>query len=157
MQVAILSKGGWHADQLGRALTERGHAARLLPYEALIARFEGNRGAAGALACEGTAVLEADAVLARFIPAGSLEQIIYRVDALHWIEDRGVPVVNPPRAIERSVNKFYTTALLTEAGLPTPETVVCDGIDQALAAVRRLGDVVIKPIFGSLGHGMVRV
>ena len=32
--------------------------------------------------------MEADGVLARIIPDGSLEQIIYRVDALHWIEDR---------------------------------------------------------------------
>src|SRR5215471_11445027 len=136
MQVAILSKGGWHADQLGRALTERGHAARLLPYEALIARFEGKRGSAGTLTCEADAVLEADVVLARFIPAGSLEQIIYRVDALHWIEDRGVPVVNPPRAIERSVDKFYTDARLRAAGLATPETVVCERVDDAMAAIR---------------------
>ena len=102
-------------------------------------------------------LLHADAVLARIIPGGSLEQIIYRVDALHWIEERGVPVMNSPRAIERSVNKFYTTALLHEAGLPTPETIVCEQPDEAIAAIRRLGEVVVKPIFGSLGHGMVRV
>src|SRR5688572_25829176 len=35
-------------------------------------------------------VFDADAVLARIIPDGSLEQIIYRVDALHWIEERGI-------------------------------------------------------------------
>ena len=74
-------------------------------------------------------------MLARIIPGGSLEQIIYRVDALHWIEKRGVPVMNSPRAIERSVDKFYTTALLQEAGLPTPETVVCEGATEAMAAV----------------------
>ena len=62
-------------------------------------------------------LFEADAVLARIIPSGSLEQIIYRVDALHWIEERGVPVINSPRAIERAVDKFYTSALLQEAGL----------------------------------------
>ncbi len=96
-------------------------------------------------------------MLARIIPGGSLEQVIYRVDALHWIEDRGVLVMNSPRAIERSVNKFYTTALLHEAGLPTPETIVCEQADEAIAAIRSLGEVIIKPIFGSLGHGMVRV
>ncbi len=107
-------------------------------------------------------------MLARIIPNGSLEQIIYRVDALHWIEERGVPVMNSPRAIERSVDKFYTTALLQEAGLPTPETVVCERAADAMAAIRAmLGTdqpwpdggraVIIKPIFGSMGHGMVRV
>ena len=79
------------------------------------------------------------------------------MDALHWIEKRGVPVMNSPRAIERSVDKFYTTALLQEAGLPTPETIVCERPADAMAAVRAMGDVILKPIFGSMGHGMVRV
>src|SRR5207344_3447416 len=70
---------------------------------------------------------------------------------------RGMVVMNSPRAIERSVDKFYTSALLQEAGLPTPETVVCEGVTDAMAAVRAMGDVIIKPIFGSMGHGMVRV
>jgi RimK family alpha-L-glutamate ligase len=164
MQVLILSKAGWHADQLRRALAERGHAARVVPYDALVARF----GAAGAASLDGerTPILDADAVLARFIPSGSLEQIIYRVDALHWIEDHGVPVVNSARAIERSVDKFYTDACLREAGLPTPETCVCARLDDAIAAIRTMlatgsGEVgpgvIIKPIFGSMGHGIVRV
>jgi len=42
MQVVILSKPGWHADQLCRALDERGHCGRVLPYESLVARFTGN-------------------------------------------------------------------------------------------------------------------
>jgi len=66
-------------------------------------------------------------------------------------------VMNSPRSIERSVDKFYTTALLQEAGLPTPETVVCEGAADAMAAVLAMGDVIVKPIFGSMGQGMVRV
>ena len=102
-----------------------------------------------------------DAVLARIIPNGSLEQVIFRVDALHWIEERGIPVVNSARAIERSVDKFYTTARLQQAGLPVPETVVCEGADAAMDAIRRMlssgGEVIVKPIFGSMGHGLVRI
>jgi RimK family alpha-L-glutamate ligase len=157
MHVAILSaRTGWHTDQLCRALADRQHTSRVLKYAGLVARLGARRGAAG-LSSGTTALLDADAVLARIIPDGSLEQIIYRVDVLHWIEDRGVPVINSPRAIERSVDKFYTTALLHEAGLPTPETVVCEGMADAMAAVRAMGDVIVKPIFGSMGHGMVRV
>ena len=58
-----------------------------------------------------------DAVLARIIPSGSLEQIIYRVDALHWLEDRGVRVMNSPRAIERIRGQVLHDALLHDAGL----------------------------------------
>lgn len=161
MQVAILNAGaGWHTDELCRALGERGHIGVVLPYEGLLAHLgmaRAGTAAAASLTSTGTSILEADAVLPRIVPTGSLEQIIYRVDALHWIEDRGVTVMNSPRAIERSVDKFYTTALLQEAGLPTPETMVCERPADAVAAVRAMGDAIIKPIFGSMGHGIVRV
>jgi RimK family alpha-L-glutamate ligase len=155
MRAVILSaRTGWHTDELCRALAARGHVAVVLPYEGLVAKLGGSsRG----LQSSGVPVLDADVVLARIIPGGSLEQVIYRVDALHWIENRGVPVVNSPAAIERSVDKFYTTTLLQDAGLPVPETTVCEGVDEAVDAVRAMGDAIIKPIFGSLGHGMVRV
>lgn len=154
LSVSILSvRAGWHTDELLRALSERGHVGVVVPYEGLIAKV----GGAGALRSEGVPLFESDAVLARIIPSGSLEQIIYRVDALHWLEERGVPVINSPRAIERAVDKFYTSALLHEAGVPTVETVVCERAADAVAAVREFGDAVIKPIFGSMGHGLVRV
>jgi RimK family alpha-L-glutamate ligase len=157
MRVVILSaRTGWHTDELIRALTERGHLAAVVPYEGLIASVL-EAGLQARLTSEQISVLDADAVLARIIPGGSLEQLIYRVDALHWIENRGVRVVNSPRAIERSVDKFYTTTLLHDAGLLVPETVVCERVEDAIAAVRTMRDVIIKPIFGSLGHGMVRV
>src|ERR1700674_2103856 len=158
MHVAILNAHtGWHTDELCRALADRGHTGRVLPYGGLLARLGTERGVAVGHASDSAAIFDADAVLTRFIPTGSLEQIIYRMDALHWIEKRGVPVINSPRAIERSVDKFYTSALLQEAGLPTPETVVCERTADAMAAVRAMGDVIFKPIFGSMGHGMVRV
>jgi RimK family alpha-L-glutamate ligase len=157
VRVTILSaRTGWHTDELLRALTERGHSGVVVPYEALVARVA-SRGKPVSLQAGPDQLLDADAVLARIIPNGSLEQIIYRVDALHWLEDRGLRVMNSPRTIERCVDKFYTSALLHEAGLETPETVVCERIDDAMNAVREMGDVIVKPLFGSMGHGMVRV
>jgi RimK family alpha-L-glutamate ligase len=157
VHVSILSaRTGWHTDELLRALTARGHTGRVVPYEALVARIA-SRGRPVSLSADADQLLDARAVLARIIPNGSLEQIIYRVDALHWLEERGVRVMNSPRAIERCVDKFYTSALLHDAGLDTPDTVVCERIDDAMAAVREMGDVIVKPLFGSMGHGMVRV
>ena len=157
MHIPILSaRTGWHTDELLRALVARGHTGAVVPYETLVAQI-GTRNATDALSSEAQELLGASAVLARIIPNGSLEQIIYRVDALHWLEDRGVCVVNSPRTIERCVDKFYTSALLREAGLAVPETIVCERIDDAMAAMREMGDVIVKPLFGSMGHGMVRV
>src|SRR6266404_9617268 len=157
VRVAILSArqgGGWHTDQLCRALAERGHEGCVLPYEGLVSRFGGS---GPPFVAAGEDLASCGAVLARIIPAGSLEQIIFRMDALHALEERGMAVINSPRTIERTVDKLWTTALLQHAGLPVPETVVCEDPEAAMAAFRTLGDVIVKPLFGSMGLGMVRV
>ena len=99
-----------------------------------------------------------DAVIVRGIPRGSLEQVIFRVDALHALVARGVTCVNGPRAIERTVDKFLASALLARAGVPTPRTIACERPEDALEAFEELGgDVIVKPLFGAMGAGMTRV
>lgn len=125
----------------------------VLPYEGLVATV----GPAPGLRSRTVELDQVDAVLARIIPSGSLEQIIFRVDALHRLEERGIQVVNSPRTIERTVDKFWTSTLLERCGIPTPETIVCDSAEEAFAGFRTLGDVIVKPLFGSMGLGMIRV
>jgi RimK family alpha-L-glutamate ligase len=125
----------------------------VVPYEGLVASV----GRRSGLRSRSTDLDRADAVLARIIPSGSLEQIIFRVDALHRLEERGVRVMNSPRAIERTVDKFWTSALLERCGIPTPDTIVCETSEEAFAAFRELRDVIVKPLFGSMGLGMTRV
>jgi RimK family alpha-L-glutamate ligase len=154
VQLAVLAaRAGWHTQQLEKAARERGYPLTLVPYEGLVAHI----GPASATRSRSTALDSADVVLARIIPSGSLEQIIFRLDALHRLEDRGTRVVNSPRTIERTVDKFWTSSLLEQCGIPTPETVVCDDPDEAFEAFRSLGDVIVKPLFGSMGLGMTRV
>lgn len=154
MRLAVLAaRTGWHTEQLERAAAERGHTITVVPYEGLVASI----GPAPGLRSQNTELDNADAVLARIIPSGSLEQMIFRMDALHRLEDRGIRVINSPRAIERTVDKFWTSALLEQCGIQTPETIVCENIDEAFQAFRALGDAIVKPLFGSMGLGMVRV
>ena len=100
---------------------------------------------------------ELKGLIVRSLPGGSLEQVIYRVNALHYLEKLGVRVINSASVIEKTVDKFYTTALLAESGLPVPRTVVAENYEQAMKAVEDMGIVVVKPIFGSLGKGIVRI
>ena len=154
MRLAVLAaRAGWHTQQLERAAALRGHEAIILPYERLVA----NIGPGPGLHSQSCDLDTVDVVLARIIPSGSLEQIVFRVDALHRLDDRGVPVVNSPRAIERTVDKFWTSALLEQCGIATPETVVCEDPEQAMSAFRRMQDVIVKPLFGSMGLGLVRI
>lgn len=155
MKAAILGQmGGWHTESLSGALAARGIAAECLSVRQLTAQVGGSP----RLAVQGAALDDHDVVFVRAIPTGSLEQVIYRMDALRVLEQQGVLVVNSARAIERGVDKYYTAALLETAGLPTPRTLVTERFDDALAAFDELGgDVVVKPLFGSEGRGMVRV
>lgn len=125
----------------------------LLPWEANLGRMGCDAGVSNS----GQTLDKSGAVLARIIPSGSLEQIIYRVNTLHRLEESGVRVMNSARAIERTVDKAWTSAILERAGLPTPETVACERAEDAFEAFRRMGDVVVKPLFGSMGLGMSRV
>jgi RimK family alpha-L-glutamate ligase len=154
MHLAVLAaRTGWHTRELERAAAELGHQATVLPYEESVAHI----GAGGGFRSRGVDLCQMDLVLARIIPSGSLEQIIFRVDTLHCLEERGVRVVNTPRTIERTVDKLWTSALLERCGISTPDTVVCETTEAAFEGFRSLGDVIVKPLFGSMGLGMVRV
>ena len=115
-------------------------------------------GDAHVLGPEGVALDALDLLIVRGLPRGSLEQVIFRMDALHVLADRGVRCVNAPRAIERTIDKSWAGAVLALAGLPTPPTIVCERYDDAMQAFEQLGgDVVVKPLFGAMGNGIVRV
>jgi len=159
VRIGILgSRRGWHVEALRKALERRGVPVECFPITRLVARIsEARTSAEPRVRIEDQILENYDAIIVRSIPAGSLEQIIFRVDVLHRLENLGVRVVNSARTIERTVDKYYTSALLEDAGLPTPRTVVTERFDEAMDAFKELGDVVVKPLFGSEGRGMVRV
>jgi ribosomal protein S6--L-glutamate ligase len=101
---------------------------------------------------------EVDAVLVRTMPPGSLERVVFRMDLLARLEAAGRVVINPPKAIEAAVDKYLTLAKLQSAGLPIPETIVCQTADDAIQAFVQLDrDVVVKPLFGGEGRGIARL
>jgi ribosomal protein S6--L-glutamate ligase len=149
MRIAILSGGqGWHVRDLQRAAQDQGYQVDVVDF-----RRVSSRCAAGASPLDAT-----DAIIVRTMPPGSLEQVVFRMDCLHRAEQRGIRVLNPVRALEICIDKFLATARLEAAGLPVPRTIVCQTADDALQAFGELGgNVVVKPLFGSEGRGMVRI
>lgn len=148
MRIVILGAAdGWHVGDLLRAAAELGHDASVLPFAAITCQV-GLEAASPPF----------DAALVRTMPLGSLEQVIFRMDALHGWQAAGVRILNPPLALETCIDKFLTCLRLERAGLPVPPTLVCQNADEALLAFQRLGsDVVVKPLFGSEGRGLMRV
>lgn len=155
MKFAVLaSPDSWYGRDLQRAAAGH-HEITLLPFSGIQSHVSetGIKVASG-----GRDLLQFDAILVRTMPSGSLEQVVFRMDALARCEALGVVVVNSARAIEAAVDKYLATAKLKAAGLATPCTVVCQTVDEAMQAFEQLGkDVVIKPLFGSEGRGITRV
>lgn len=170
MRIAVLSAGdGWHVRDLIRAADQLGHQAEAVDFRRLSAAV-GISGEACAwqVTANGNTFLsqlpppaarnQPEAIVVRTMPPGSLEQVIFRMDLLQRLQAQGVMVLNPPRAVEICVDKYLTTALLDAAGLRVPATAVCQHADAALEAFHALGgDVIVKPLFGSEGRGMLRV
>lgn len=149
MRLAILSGGGgWHVRDVARAAAADGHESAVIDLRTVSA----------GVASAWRPLPGFDAVLVRSVPAGSLEQVVFRMDVLHRLRAVGVPVLNPPAALEACVDKYLACARLEAAGLPVPATVVAQDAESALRAFEQLGgDVVVKPLFGSEGKGMTRV
>lgn len=155
MKIGILAnEGSWYFSDLQRAAGTLGADCTRLDFERLVARI----GSQGESVCRGAAGLPFDVVIVRTMPPGTLEQVVYRMDALGRLAAAGTRVINSPKSLECAVDKYLTTARLSAAGLPVPETIVCEHEDDALIAFEELGgDVVVKPIFGAEGRGIVRV
>lgn len=149
MRIAILSAGdGWHVRDLQRAAAALGREATAVDFRKVFA----------SVAASFDSLAGFDAVLVRTMPPGSLEQVIFRMDVLHRLQAGGVKVLNPPAAVEACVDKYLATAKLQAAGLRVPPTIVCQHADAAMEALAALGgDVVVKPLFGSEGRGMIRL
>jgi RimK family alpha-L-glutamate ligase len=158
LRVAVLgASGSWHSRGLIGALAARGHDVLAIPATRLRS-IVGSDGDAHVLGPGGEALRSLDLLIVRGLPRGSLEQVIFRMDALHVLSEQGVRCVNAPRAIERTIDKSWASAVLALAGVPTPPTIVCERYEDAMQGFEALGgDVVVKPLFGAMGNGIVRV
>ena len=156
MKIGILGNDGkeWHIQRLLGDLRRRGAEAYVFPATRLVSRI----GAEPKVSVKGYMIEDYDAVIVRRMPGGTAERVFYRMDALHMLEEYGVYVINPALSIEKSVNKYYTSALLEKAGIMSPRTVVTESFTESMRAFEELGgDVVVKPLFGSLGAGITRL
>ncbi len=155
MKIAVLGKrDAWYTTAIQEAFRARGIDVPCFPVTALTA----SAGMGSFMRSSGQSLDDFDHLLVRAIPSGSLEQVIYRMDALHCLENRGVRVINPAETIERGDDKYYTLTLAEDLGIQIPPTIITEKFEDAISAFDELGgDIIVKPLFGSEGKGMVRV
>jgi len=154
-KIAIVTDDpGWHGRQLTASLKEHGFESQYVSLTDCIIEINGDGNEITFPGFDGFPL----GVFVRGVPGGSLEQVIFRLDILHAVQEMGVTVFNTPRSIERTVDKPLTSLLLNRAGLPTPTTWICETpehaksiLDKETASGKQL---VLKPLFGSQGIGV---
>lgn len=73
-------------------------------------------------------------------------------------EANGVKVVNAPKVAERCGDKYVTSQILVQNGIPTPRVLMAFDEESALAAVDAMGyPCVLKPVVGSWGRLLAKV
>jgi len=146
---------GWCSTQLRKAMDKQNITPVCFGYRAIIGRVNYTPDASVG---DVNMLKDLDAIITRPIGRGSLEEIIFRMNLLHKLERAGMLIINPPLAIERSVDKYCSLTLFQENGIPVPKTAVTESHDEALKCFIELGeDVVVKPVFGSRGVGATRI
>ena len=170
MKIAVLGHpNSWYLHDLQRAAEQQRYEPLELSavaFTQISASVEPDSNAPPVFLSETRDLATYDAVLVRTMPPGSLEQVIFRMNALALLQysndDIGqfVPpiVLNSPRAIEIAVDKYLSLALLRQNNISVPRTHICQQADAAMHAYEQLGpDVVVKPLFGGEGRGITRV
>jgi len=73
-------------------------------------------------------------------------------------EAQGVPVVNSSQVAERCGDKYVTSQILAQNGIPTPRVFMAFDEDSALQAIEAMGyPCVLKPVIGSWGRLLAKV
>lgn len=152
MRVSVVGAAtGWHIRRLVASLGAAGHEAAVVGWHELAAHI----GPTERLLPPAAA--DCDALVVRGMPAGTLEDVIFRMDILGRFA-RGRRVVNAPRALEIAIDKYLALTRLHDAGIPIPRTVVAQdaaGIEAAWESFA--GKAIVKPLFGSQGRGIERI
>jgi [lysine-biosynthesis-protein LysW]---L-2-aminoadipate ligase len=73
-------------------------------------------------------------------------------------EAHGIPVVNSTQVAERCGDKYVTSQLLFQNGIPTPRVLMAFNKESALNAIEAIGyPCVLKPVVGSWGRLLAMV
>lgn len=157
MQIAVAAHDrSWHWEDLCRAAAGRYRLTRV-DLRQLQVELQPER-TQSRISASGVCLNDFPVLLLLGIPGGSLEQVVFRMDALAALQQSGVRLLNPPRAIETCVDKYLTLERLRAAGLPVPRTIICQTPEEVGDAASQLGgELVLKPLFGSEGRGLERL
>jgi len=146
-RIAVIHDQGymsWSVRELFRRIIELGHT----PVYVRVSSMTYGTGAGGEYRLDG-------AIVRSLGPLPTAEEAAARLGFIRHLEASGVAVINPYPSLVLTRDKITQLIVLSEHGIPVPETIVTWSIGAALRKISEWGKAVLKPVIGSLGRGVI--
>ncbi len=155
IRVCILSDyHDWHSEQIRKALKNDGIKVSFFSFSDFLVKIKKNNN----YFYLNQSKAKFDGFWVRFMGAGSLEEITFKLSILHFLKDTGIYIHNSGEVIEKTVDKFRTTSYLRMNSIKTPDTWITSEKkkfnDICLKLIQKKNIILIKPLFGSQGKGI---
>ncbi len=151
--VALTAPDDWTATAFMRSIRDRGAEAVALD----LSHVSVSIGTDLSWLYEDAKLHDMDGLIVRDVGiSNSLELISVKFDLLRQFEC-DMRVMNTSIAIQNAANKFFSFVLFLKAHLPVPRTVVTTRLSVAKRAIADLHSVLVKPVFGSQGRGIIKL
>ena len=155
--IILTDKNGWHCKQLKTSAEKKGFDVSIEDLRNLSLHIENKD--FHILDSKNQRIAFSN-IFTRYIPGGSLEEIVHYLNILRSLKMNGCNVINTAPQIEKTVDKSLTSLILRDNNINTPDTWVFRDDDQLYEKVNKLleKDILIyKPLFGSQGENIVKI
>ena len=150
MKIGVVGiPGKWSTEVLADAIEQRTGFRLVIDMAKVELDLKQNR-----LLFEGHDLCQLDGLIVKKISAEYSPNTLDRLELLRVAECNGVRVFSGAHNMLRLVDRLSCTVTLRNAGIPMPETCVTENTDAAIAAVKRFGSAVFKPLFSTKARGM---
>jgi len=141
--------GNWSSEELVRVLKERTQFGVLIDMSRVTLDLTN-----GKVFFDGLDLGLLDAIIVKKLGTQYSPDLQDRLEVLRFLSANGVRVFSRPESIQHLLDRLNCTVRLMQGGIPIPPTVVTENIEQAVAAIRKFGKAVLKPLYTSKARGM---
>ncbi|MBD3218520.1 MAG: GAK system ATP-grasp enzyme [candidate division Zixibacteria bacterium] len=143
-------EGGWSSTRLTDAVSRKAGKGELVQMNRVCFNLE-----AGKVLHEGHDLMDFDALIVKKIGSRYSPHLMDRMEILRFLKNRGLRIFSKPASIARAIDRLSCTSLLMQGDIPIPPTVITENISEAVRAVERFGQAVLKPMYTSKARGMM--
>ena len=155
--IILTDKNGWHCKQLKNSAEKNGFTVSIEDLKKLSLHIDNNH--YYVLNSTSEKIMFSN-IFIRYIPGGSLEEIVHYLNILRALKMNGCNVINTASQIEQTVDKSLTSLILRDNNINTPDTWVLRGdsrLNEKVENLLKKNTLIYKPLFGSQGENIVKI